>query len=301
MRYFVAVAEELHFGRAAERLNLAQQPLSAAIKRLETQLGVPLFRRSSRRVELTEAGRVYLTEVRVILKSTADAAEAARRAARGETGQLSIGYKSGALNNLLPGVIRRFRDRYPQAQLSLHEWTSPEVEAALSRQQVQVGLLCAPGGDPALRAETVLREPLVLALPAAHPLASLTRVPLRLLAGEEIVRCDRAISPHIYDAITALFHAAGVAPRVTQEVATEAALVGLVSAGLGTGFVSASQGRMPVAGTTYRPLDGPSVEVDLAMAWRRDDRSPLTAAFLQVVREAGGQGAAAAPSQVQLA
>ena len=140
MRYFVTVAEELHFGRAAERLHLAQPRLSAAIKRLEEQVGAQLLRRTSRKVELTEAGAIYLAEARLILQRTADAGEAARRAARGEVGQLSVGYKPGSLNNVLPATVRRFRKQFPGVDLQLHELGSPEIEVALSRADLRVGL-----------------------------------------------------------------------------------------------------------------------------------------------------------------
>lgn len=293
MRYFVAVAEELHFGRAAERLHLAQQPLSAAIKRLEDSLGVRLFERTSRKVELTEAGQVYLKEVRSILQHTADAAEAAQRTARGEVGQLSVGYASGTLHNVLPPTVRRFRERYPDVELKLHELSSPEVEAALNEGNVRVGLLCPPVSNPALSMEIVLREPLIIALPKGHALTKLTRVPLRAAADEHFVLYQRAIKPSVYDAITGLCRSAGFSPRVTQEVATEGAVVGLVAAGMGLALVSSSQRKAPSDGIEYRFLEGPSVEVELAAAWARMDCAPITTAFLGMVRAAGKELTAA--------
>lgn len=295
MRYFVAVAEELHFGHAAERLNLAQQPLSAAIKRLEAQIGTPLLRRTSRRVELTPAGTVYLREVRDILQRTATAAEAARRAARGQTGELSVGYKSQTLSNVLPLAVQQFGAQFPEVQLRLHEYTSAGVEAALARRDVQVGLLCPPLGDHTLITETVLREPLVLALPAGHRLTSLVRVPFQALRREALIGCHRELQPAVYDAIQQRFREAGVAPRVVQEVATEAALVGLVAAGMGAALVSASQGRVPVDGVLYRVLDGPPIEIDLVAAWHREAPSPLIEAFVALVHQAGAGLSNAAP------
>ncbi len=289
MRYFVAVAEELHFGRAAERLNLAQQPLSAAIKRLESKVGVRLFERTSRRVELTEAGRVYLAEVRLILQRTADAADAARRAERGEVGQLSVGYASGTLHNVLPPTVRRFRERYPGVNLRLHELSSPEIEAALLKGDVQVGLLCPPVSDPTLLSEIVLREPLILALPRGHALARKRRVSLKTAANEAFVLYQRSIKPSVYDAITGICRRAGFSPRVTQEGATEGAVVGLVAAGMGVALVSSSQRKAPGADIEYRFLDGPPVEVELAVAWERGNHSSLTAAFLRLVREVGAE------------
>jgi len=287
MRYFVAVAEELHFGRAAERLHLAQQPLSAAIKRLEEGVGVRLFHRTSRQVALTEAGRVYLSEVRLILQRTTDAAELARRAARGEVGQLSVGYAAGTLHNVLPPTVRRFREHAPGVSLTLHELSSPEVAAALVRGDVQVGLLCPPVSEPAIRSDIVLREPLILALPRGHRLARKERVALSEASDESFILYQRAIKPGVYDAITGLCQAAGFVPRIAQEGATEGAVVGLVAAGMGVALVSSSQRKAPSEDIEYRFLTGAPVEVELAAAWARTDHSPLTAAFLEHVREVG--------------
>ncbi len=289
MRYFVTVAEELHFGRAAERLHLAQQPLSAAIKRLEAGIGVRLFERTSRRVKLTEAGRVYLAEVRLILQRTSDAAEAALRAERGEVGQLSVGYASGTLHNVLPSTVRRFRERYPGVTLRLHELSSPEIEAALLKGDVQLGLLCPPVSDPTLLSEIVLREPLILALPRGHALAQKGRIALKAASNEAFVLYQRSVKPSVHDAITGMCRRAGFSPRVSQEVATEGAVVGLVAAGMGVALVSSSQRKAPSADIEYRFLEGAPVEVELAAAWGRGNRSPLTAAFLGLVREVGAE------------
>lgn len=287
MRYFVVLAEELHFGRAAERLNLAQQPLSAAIKRLEESIGTRLFERTSRQVKLTAAGQVYLPEARLILQRTSEAADLARRAAHGEVGQLSVGYAAGTLHNVLPPTVRRFRTASPGVHLRLHELSSPEVEATLIRGDVQVGLLCPPVNDPSLRSEIVLREPIILALPRDHRLTRQARVTLADAADEPFVLYQRATKPSVYDSIIGLCRSAGFSPQITQEVATEAAVVGLVAAGMGLALVSSSQRKAPGEDIAYRFLEGPWVEVELAAAWTRTDNSPLTAAFLELIREVG--------------
>ncbi len=286
LRYFV-VAEELHFGRAAARLNLAQPPLSAAIKRLEAQVGAALFERTSRRVALTPAGQVYLPEVRLILERMAGVAEAARRAARGEIGQLKVGYKAGSFNTVLPQAVRQFRERFPGVELQLREMNVFEVEPALTRGDVQVGLLYPALTDSSLNGETVFSEPLMLAVPEGHLLVRLARVPLSLAAHEPFIRYQRVVQPECYDAITALCRSAGFAPRVVQEVATGAAAVSLIAAGMGVGLVPSSQRRASEGQVEYRFLDGPTVEVDLAAAWPRTDRSPITAAFLNCLRQVG--------------
>jgi len=292
LRYFVAVAEELHFGRAAERLHLAQQPLSAAIKRLETQLGVQLLERTSRRVALTDAGQIYLDAAREILRRTAEAADAARRAARGERERLAVAYKPGALYSVLPEVVRQFRAQYPAAELQLRELEFSRVEAALSAQEVQVGLLCPGLSDPALTSECVLREPMVLVLPSGHPMARLDRVPLGGMRGETLICCHRPLAApayylEVYDAIREVCRASEFEPSSIQEVASEDAVASLVAAGLGIGLVSASFARTTGARVEVRLLDGPSVEVELLVAWHRESDSPLTTAFVNLVREAG--------------
>ncbi|WP_407572971.1 LysR substrate-binding domain-containing protein [Deinococcus altitudinis] len=294
LRYFVAVAEELHFGRAAERLHLAQQPLSAAIKRLETQLGVQLLKRTSRRVALTDAGQVYLDAAREILRRTLEAGEAARRVAQSGREELFVGYKSGALYSVLPEVVRQFRQQHPAAELHLRELEFSRVEAALSAQEVQVGLLCPGLRNPALASERVLRELMVLVLPLDHPMAQLDRVPLGELQGETLICCHRPLDApayylEVYDAIREMCRASGFTPSSIQEVASEDAVASLVAAGLGIGLVSASFASTTGARLEVRLLDGPGVEVDLLVAWHREDGSPLTTAFVNLVREVGRQ------------
>ncbi|WP_412030410.1 LysR substrate-binding domain-containing protein [Deinococcus yunweiensis] len=292
LRYFVVVAEELHFGRAAERLHLAQQPLSAAIKRLETRLGVQLLERTSRRVALTPAGEVYLEAAQDILHRTAAAAEAARRAARGQRGQLRVGYKPGALRTVLPDAVREFRAHWPAVDLQLRELEYLRVEAALSAGEVEVGLLCPELSDPALTCDHVHREPLVVILPRGHALAGRAPLPLAALSGETLVRCHRPVDAlpagmQLYDAISELCAASGFNAASTQEVASEDAVASLVAAGLGVGLVSASFARTVADTVEVRPLDGPGIDVDLIVAWHTSDASPVTADFVTFVRAAG--------------
>ena len=289
LRYFVTVAEELHFGRAAARLHLAQQPLSAAIKRLEDQIGVRLFERTSRKVELTEAGRLFLMEAKVILQRTTAAIALAQRAERGEVGRLAVGYAAGTLHNVLPASVRRFQERYPGVELTLQELSSPEIEAALVKGEVLVGLLCPPVINPELQAEVVLREPLILALPDAHALAKRSEIPLQAVAAEPFVIYQRAVKPAYYDTIVSLCREVGFTPRIVQEVATEAAVMGLVAAGMGVALVSWSQQSTQLQGVVYRSLEGPTAEVALVISWLRNNESLLVRSFLNTVRQVASE------------
>ena len=298
LRYFVGVAEELHFGRASRRLHLAQQPLSQAIRRLEAQLGVTLFARTSRRVSLTDAGRVFLDETRLLLRRSADAVEAARRAARGETGTLAVGYTSGTLNAVMPRAVRRFRDRHPGVVLRLVELDTARVEARLGVGDLDVGLVCTPVADTALATEVVHREPIVLAVPEGHPLAARPDVRLTSAAAEPFVLHDRALRPTVRDLTVALCRAAGFSPHVVQEAATQAALVGLVAAGLGVALVCRSAGATAPSGVAFRPLADGTLTVDILAVWRRADTSPFVRDWIAAAHAAAADTVGARPLDV---
>lgn len=288
--YFIAVAEELHFGRAAERLHLAQQPLSFQIKQLEEELGVTLFRRTTRRVELTEAGRALLTEVYEAFSHLDREVEAARRAERGEIGSLVIGYVSIALYNLMPGAMRLFRERFPDAQVTLREMCSPELEERLLEGACDVGLVVKGMDVPELVYETALYEQAMVALPKKHPLGRQEQIPLSALADEAFVMYER--TQLVYAQVVALCLAAGFRPTVIQEVASEQAVIGLVAAGVGVALVSDCLSGLRTDEVNYRPLIKPAVTVEYAIAWKRGNTSPIVKAFLEVVREVAQREAA---------
>ena len=298
LRYFVGVAEELHFGRAARRLHLAQQPLSQAIRRLESQLGVTLFVRTSRRVALTDAGRVFLDEARALQRRSSDAVEAARRAARGETGALAVGYTSGTLNAVLPGAVRRFRARHPGVALRLVELDAATLEARLGVGDLDVGLVCTPVADAALVTEVVHREPLVLAVPEGHPLAARPSVRLAAAAAEPFLLHDRARRPTVRDLAVALCRNAGFSPRVVQEAATQAALVGLVAAGLGVALVCWSASTTAPGGVAFCPLADGTLTVDIVATWRRSDTSPFVRDWVVAAHAASADTLGARPAWV---
>ncbi|HEY7063164.1 MAG TPA: LysR family transcriptional regulator [Chloroflexota bacterium] len=287
LRYFVAVAEELHFGRAAARLHIAQPPLSRQIQQLEAELGVALFDRGQRRVRLTDAGAVFLGEARAVLARAEQAAEAARRAARGEVGSLVIGFIGAASYSVLPAVVPAFRARLPAAELVLHEMTTAEQLDALRAGRIRAGFVRPPVAGPALAAEIILREPLVVALPAGHPLAARRRLAVAALADEPWVLFPRRLAADLYDQIMALCERAGFRPRVAQEALQMQTVARLVGAGSGVSLVPRSVQQLHGAGVAYRPLrDAPAAAVEMAIAWRRDDASALLRQFLAVARRA---------------
>jgi DNA-binding transcriptional LysR family regulator len=289
LRYFVTLAEELHFGRAAKRLSMTQPPLSQAIGGLERELGVRLFERTRRRVELTVAGATLLEEARATLARAAQAIELTRRAQRGEVGRLAIGYLAATAYTLLPLVLRDFARSFPGVKLELRELTIPEQHAALLGGDIDVALLRPPVPEAELVAETLLSEPFVLALPPRHPLRALRRVPAKRLANEPFVMFPRQPGLVFHDLLMDFCLRAGFRPRVAQEAYQTHTVVGLVSAGVGVALVPASARKIGLAGVAYRPLRETTPQSHTAIAWRRADPSPALAAFLDVARRVAKQ------------
>jgi len=287
LRYFVTLAEVLHFGRAARRLSITQPPLSQAMRKLEAELGVRLFERTRRHVALTPAGAVFLGEARATLSRAAQAVEAAQLAAQGATGRLTVGYLAATAYTLLPLLLRDYARAYPGVKLELLELTLPRQVEALHREDIDVGLLRPPIPDAELEIETILSEPFVLALPEAHPLAALRRVPMARLAGEPFVMYPRTPGFVFHDIVIGWCARMGFKPRVVQEANQTHTVVGLVSAGIGVAFVPASAGIFRLPGVAYRPLRERTPLAQTAAAWRRGDPSPALAAFLRMARRAG--------------
>lgn len=285
LRYFVAVAEELHFGRAAERLFIAQPPLSQQIQQLERELGVALFLRTSRRVQLTPAGDVFLSEARQILTGLENAVQAARRAARGETGWLGIGFAASATYDLLPAVLHDFRARFPEIALSLMELNAAEQVLALLDRSIHVGFARPYVELPEVSAAAVLREPFLVALPEAHRLASLPELSLAELSKEAFVSFPEQPSPSYAQAVRAACESAGFTPHVVQEVREMQTAISLVAAGLGIALLPASVQHLHRDGVVYRALREPAPRTELAVVSRKDDPSPVLQNFLAVVRE----------------
>src|SRR5262245_15153835 len=216
LRYFVAVAEELHFGRAAARLGIAQPPLSQQIQHLEQALGTRVFEGTRRRVQLTDAGEVLLVDARRILTDVDRAFADVGRAGRGEVGSLTVAFAASVMFLDLPRIIREFRARYPGVTLELREMpTGPQI-AALERGEIDIGFLREPPASPTLAVETVMTEPLHIAIGLSHPLATRRRIPLARLADEDFVLFPQDVAPGLHAQVMALCRDAGFAPRVVQ-------------------------------------------------------------------------------------
>jgi DNA-binding transcriptional LysR family regulator len=264
IRYFVAVAETLHFGRAAERLGMAQPPLSQQIRVLESELGATLFTRTNRRVDLTAAGKVLLPEARALLIQADRTTAAVVRAQRGEVGELRIGFTgSAAFGNAIPQLIHAYRQRAPEVHLQLQELTTQQQLAAMLEQRLDVAFVrgpAAPALPRTLRATHLFDDPLVAALPAQHRLASrhgelaVGALAVGALANEGFVMYPRESGTGIYDQIIGLCQTAGFTPRVVQEAREAPTIVGLVAAGLGVALVPSMLRSIAIGNVAYRPL-----------------------------------------------
>jgi DNA-binding transcriptional LysR family regulator len=280
LRYFVAVAEELHFRRAAERLHISQPPLSQQIRALEDELGFVLLIRTRRRVELTPAGAAFLRDARTVLAELDGAVATARRIDAGQSGRLRINFVGSALFSIVPGMVERFRRSRPGVEIELHERATVDQLRAVHAGMADVGLVRPPIEDDAgLRVRTVLRERTVAALPAGHELAALTRVPLHRLAAEPLVLFPRDQAPGFHDLLIDSLAGAGAAPRVIQYAPEMLTIIGLVAAGTGVSLVPASVGRLALDGVTYRSVTG-APRSELVAITRADDGSALVRAFV---------------------
>ncbi|MDM8357440.1 LysR family transcriptional regulator [Pandoraea communis] len=291
-RYFVAVAEERHFGRAAQRLSMTQPPLSQQIRALEASLGAPLFVRTNRSVELTAVGRQLLPEVRRIL-ADADALPAlAQGLAHGEVGTLSLGFVSTADYGILPPLLREFGERYPRVRLQLLEATSDVQVEALMDGRIDAGLFIPP--VPARYANElsylpIVREPLMLALPAARDDVAADAPPgepvsLADFADEPLVIFPRRVAPAFYDIIMGCYAALGLTPRVGQEAIQMQTIVSLVSAGMGVALVPQSLCHLRRTGVTYRALRETSTLIETGLLWRTAEVTPVLEGFLETAR-----------------
>lgn len=309
-RYFVAVADERHFGRAAERLSMTQPPLSQAIRALEDALGVALFARTKRSVELTAVGAALLPDVRRLIAAADALPPLAQSLARGEAGSLALAFVSTADYGLLPQLLREFGARYPHVRLQLAEATSDVQIEELVAGRIDAGLVIPPVPPrhaASLSYLPVLREPLIVAMPAeaaevaevadaADAADAAADAPVRIadIASLPLVIFPRRLAPGFYDIITGCYGAAGVTPRIGQEAIQMQTIVSLVSAGMGVALVPQSLRNLRRTGVVYRALADPAPVVETGLVWRTDDVSPVLAGFIDVVR---GAARRASPSQ----
>lgn len=287
LRHFVTVAEELHFGRAAERLHMTQPPLSQSIAGLEGLLGAPLFLRNRRQVTLTPAGSALLPEARRLLEDAGALPDLVRRVAGGEAGRLVLAFVSTADYSVLPGILQRYRAAFPQVQLVLREMTSDVQAEELLQGRIDAGFLIPPLPgrlEDTVAYRKVLEEPLILCAPAGlDALRGDGPVRLRDLPPLPLVIFPRALAPGLHDAILGVFRAAGLTPVIGQEAIQMQTIVSLVSGGMGLALVPQSVSNLMRAGVEYRALADPTPLAETGLAWRRDSDSPVLRGFLDLI------------------
>lgn len=282
LRYFAAVADELHFGRAAARLSVSQPALSVQIRQLEDIAGVRLFERHSRNVALTDAGRV-LAEAAPKLMRDADAALiASQQAASGQTGELRVGFGPTLMLSTLAEVVRSYRARFPQVRLDLHELPSAEQTEALLSGDLDLGIVRASAPDPRLKAETFVKEPLLIALNRRHPLASRRRVSVADLASEPWIMFPHHIAPLLHEQVMQLCAKAGFRPTVVQESREVYTTVGLVGCGIGVTIIPSAARLMAWKGVAYKSI--PKAFVQLSIVRASGNTRPVVDAFVSVAR-----------------
>jgi DNA-binding transcriptional LysR family regulator len=285
LRAFAAVAEELHFGRAAARLHMAQPPLSQLIKSLERDLGVQLLERTTRQVRLTNAGAVFLEHGRRVLAEADRARESVLLTEQGQRGQIRVGLTGVTTWRLLPKMTRAYRERYPLVRLELHPAVFSGAQfGALLDGSIDVGFLRAPVLPP-LASRMLLDEPLVAVLPDHHPLAALASVALVDLAEENFVSYPARQGSSLRDSAMRACSSVGFLPRVVQEAPDTYTVVALVGAAVGVALLPASSERLQLEGVVFRPVTGADVQVPITLAWRSGDPSPVLAGFLAVASE----------------
>jgi DNA-binding transcriptional LysR family regulator len=270
LRYFIAVAEELHFGHAAARLNISQPPLSQQIQILEQQIGARLFARTNRSVSLTEAGRQFLADSQQILSQVDDAAARAARLHHGETGELRIGFTSSApFIKAVSDTLSTFRRRYPDVHIQTRETNTREQIVPLNEGALDLGLMRNTQLPDTLAWERVLREPLLAMVPRDHPLASKPRVSLRELAREPFVFFDPHVGTGLYDDILGLMRRYDLTPAITQEVGEAMTIIGLVAAGLGVSILPASFRRVQLLEMCWLPIEEQDAVSEMWLVWSK--------------------------------
>ncbi len=288
IRYFVAVAEELNFTRAAARLGIGQPPLSQQIKDLEAELGVTLLRRVPHGAELTEAGRMFLKRGRLALAAATDTAVAAQRAARGELGHLELGFTSSAhFSAVVPTAIRRFAERFPEVALRLSEANTHKLLERLMLGTLDLAFTHSGlEEDPRFHVVSIKVDPLVAVLPRSHRCASGSTVLLASLAEDAFIMKPSDAGPALHRAVREACRSVGFEPRFGQEATQLATVISFVSAGLGVSLVPASMQQMQAVGVVYRPTQDVQAQISLALTWRRHERSKVVGNFVALARMA---------------
>lgn len=280
LEYFTVVAEELHFGRAALRLQMTQPPLSQQILQLERELGIELFKRSKRNVELTAAGKVFLEEVRRILTHIDQAKDAALKAQLGMLGRLELGFVGSATFDMLPGIIRAFREQFPEVDLVLHEMSTPMQLKAFYNNSIDIGFVRAPVIDSLITLLPVHQETCVAVVPRLHPLAQRSSISMDELSAERFILVERDVWPSWYDDILSKCYEAGFSPIIRQHVKEMQTIIGLVGAGVGVSIVPRSTENIQARDVEYVDIQGEAPQVAMSIAWRTDNDSALVKQFI---------------------
>lgn len=285
LRYFAILAEELNYGRAAERLHISQPPLTRQIQQLEDDLGARLFTRNTRGVALTPAGVALLDDAKRILGLVQGARERAGKAGKGEIGRLDVGIFGSAILNYIPRLILQFHERFPEVQIALHEQTKIEQIQALREQRLTIGFNRHVVVESDIVVEPVLSEPLIVALHNEHPLARHKSIRIEEIAGEPLILYPGS-RPGFADDVTALYRSVGAQPAVVQEVADVVTAVALVACGFGLCVTPQAASSLKLPGVVFRPVRAnPPPKIDLVCLYRRNDESPILAAFLEIARK----------------
>ena len=284
LRYFLALAEELHFGRAAQRLSISQPPLSLNIQQLEASVGARLFTRNSRGVQLTAAGQAFVPAARALLAQAGAAMREAREVAQGQAGELQIGFAGTLLYCGLPQVLQRFQASHPRLRLALRELSSSEQLAELVRDRLDVGFVHTPRVPPGFEQVLVASQPLVVCLPAEHALASKRQLALSALQGQALVVVSRAVSPDYHERILAECELAGWLPPVVHELRHWLSVVALVAQGQGAALVPAALAQSALAGAAFVPLRGTPLRYDTRCLWRSGREQAALQDFVAAVR-----------------
>nr|WP_315476057.1 LysR family transcriptional regulator [uncultured Undibacterium sp.] len=287
LRYFIAVAEELHFTRAALRMHIGQPPLSHAIQMLEEDIGVQLFERTKRSVRLTAAGHLFLQDARRIIALTESASEMARKAARGETGELRIGFTfSTPFTALFSNVINRYREKYPEVNLIFRELSTNRQLEEIEKLQLDLGFIRPPEGAMEetmkfnnLQLNTLRRDPLMVVLPLTHAFSKKKKIALKELADESFIMYPHKAGTGIYPQVMRLCQAQGFAPKVAHEVGEASTIIGLVAAGCGISILPGSFERLHMDGVCYRPLSDTNAMTALLLVRTKSESNPLVEAF----------------------
>ena len=283
-KYFVAVAEELNFRRAARRLHMEQPPLSRQIRQLEAEFGVDLFYRNKQEVRLTEAGQAFLEQARLTLAQAEQAIQTVKQMGRAQPVTLTVGYSMCAFDRLLPKMIQTFRQTYPEVEVRLSEMSSAAQAQALMADEISCGFLHLPLAHDGLITETLLKEPVVAVLPTSHALAEQEIISLRSLADEAFILCPEQTKPDWRREIMNACNRAGFQPKIVQEVSPPNAIVSFVAAGAGISLLSSEYYIEQMADVVFRPLEEPTPILEIAIAWRSGHHSPALTNFIKVAR-----------------